>query len=334
MATVASNVNLEANEQGVTLKATIPFAIIAVIAVTCRFVSRKIQSSRYEFDDYMIVVGLISTVPPANGPQYFKCLFAYEILYGSAIASIKLSVLSLYRRIFSVARFKLAANIVTAMVVAWVIALVLTAIFTCNPVNGFWDKTTTKSKCLDTEHFFIGNAVANMGTDLIILALPLQKIWRLNMQRNQKIALSFIFLLGGFVVVASAIRLATQFQVNNPDFTWALNGTVIWSSIEPSIAVTSACLPTLRPLALYLFPQLASRVTRYEPDLERKKFMHRARGYAHMGSPWPGFENHKTSAGGPTASIFASLDNGDPKHDVILDQIKVHKDLHLTSEAV
>ena len=114
----------------------------------------------------------------------------------------------------------------------------------------------------------------------------------------------------------------------------ALNGTVIWSSIEPSIAVTSACLPTLRPLALYLFPQLASRVTRYEPDLERKKFMHRARGYAHMGSPWPGFENHKTSAGGPTASIFASLDNGDPKHDVILDQIKVHKDLHLTSEAV
>ena len=95
MATVASNVNLEANEQGVTLKATIPFAIIAVIAVTCRFVSRKIQSSRYEFDDYMIVVGLIctlgcftlsmemvhlgsgkhlATVPPANGPQYFKVL--------------------------------------------------------------------------------------------------------------------------------------------------------------------------------------------------------------------------------------------------------------------
>ena len=126
-----------------------------------------------------------------------QCLFAYEILYGAAIATIKLSILSLYRRIFSVPRFKLAANIVTAMVLAWATALILTAIFSCKPVNGFWDKIYTKSKCINTEHFFIGNAVANMGTDLIILVLPVQKIWRLNMRRNQKIALSFIFLLGG-----------------------------------------------------------------------------------------------------------------------------------------
>lgn len=126
-----------------------------------------------------------------------KCLFAYEIVYGLAISSIKLSILSLYRRIFSVPTFKLAANIVTALVVAWGTALILTAIFTCNPVNGFWDRKYTKSKCLNTERFFIGNAVANMGTDLIILALPLQKIWHLKMHRNQKIALSFIFLLGG-----------------------------------------------------------------------------------------------------------------------------------------
>lgn len=95
MATAPSDVNLEASQQGVTLKATIPFAIIAVIAVICRFVSRKIQVTRYEFDDYMIVVGLVftlgcftismkmvnlgsgkhlATVPVTNGPQYYKVL--------------------------------------------------------------------------------------------------------------------------------------------------------------------------------------------------------------------------------------------------------------------
>ena len=62
MATSTPNVNLEANHQGSTLKATIPFAIIAVIAVVCRFVSRRLQASRYEFDDYMIVVALICTL--------------------------------------------------------------------------------------------------------------------------------------------------------------------------------------------------------------------------------------------------------------------------------
>ena len=102
MATAPSAVNLEANRQGVTLKATIPFVIIAVIAVISRFVSRKIQATRYEFDDYMIVVGLVftlgcftlsmkmvnlgsgkhlATVPVTNGPQYYKvqCIFVLII---------------------------------------------------------------------------------------------------------------------------------------------------------------------------------------------------------------------------------------------------------------
>ena len=59
MASTTSNVDLEASQQMVTLKATIPFAVIAVVAVACRFISRKIQSSRYEFDDYMIVIALV-----------------------------------------------------------------------------------------------------------------------------------------------------------------------------------------------------------------------------------------------------------------------------------
>lgn len=95
MTTVTPDTDLQANQQGVTLKATIPFAIIAVIAVICRFISRKIQSSRYEFDDWMAVVGLIgalgcfilsmemvhlgsgkhlATIPLANGPKYLKVI--------------------------------------------------------------------------------------------------------------------------------------------------------------------------------------------------------------------------------------------------------------------
>ena len=62
MAVTDTAPDLNANQQGTTLGATIPFIIIAVIAVICRFVSRTIQSSRYDFDDYIIVVGLICTL--------------------------------------------------------------------------------------------------------------------------------------------------------------------------------------------------------------------------------------------------------------------------------
>ena len=93
--------------------------------------------------------------------------------------------------------FKLAANVVTAIVVAWWVSVILTSILTCNPITGFWEKVYTIAKCIDTKFFFVGNAVSNIVTDLIILALPLWQIWHLHMQRCQKIALSFIFMSGG-----------------------------------------------------------------------------------------------------------------------------------------
>ena len=86
-----TDVNLRASQQHVTLKATIPFAVLAVIAVICRFISRTIQKLRFEFDDYMSLAGLvfldallsmemvhlgsgkhIAAVPTRNIPQYFK----------------------------------------------------------------------------------------------------------------------------------------------------------------------------------------------------------------------------------------------------------------------
>jgi len=88
------------------------------------------------------------------------------------------------------------ANIIGAVCVAWWIAVILVSIFSCNPIQGFWDHTI-KSKCINTENFFIGNAVPTIITDVIILFLPIRMIWNLQTSRKQKIALSFIFLLGG-----------------------------------------------------------------------------------------------------------------------------------------
>ena len=54
-----------------------------------------------------------------------------------------------------------------------------------------------------------------------------------------------------------------------------------------------------------------------------------------MESTWPGFKNHNIFAGGQTTSISALQGNDDLKHEgMMLDQIQVQKDVHLTSEAV
>lgn len=43
-------------------------------------------------------------------------------------------------------------------------------------------------------------------------------------------------------------------MTENMDITWNFGRGFIWSSIEPSLGIISACLPTLRPLVRYIFP--------------------------------------------------------------------------------
>ena len=43
----------------------------------------------------------------------------------------------------------------------------------------------------------MGNAIPNIITDVIILALPMGKVWHLQMSRGRRLAVSGMFLLGG-----------------------------------------------------------------------------------------------------------------------------------------
>ena len=59
----------------------------------------------------------------------------------------------------------------------------------------------------------------------------------------------------------------------------------------------------------------------------------RARGYAHVGSTWPGSVERGTVHGGTTASISALRSSSNADHvEMMLDQIRVQKEVHLISE--
>lgn len=134
--------------------------------------------------------------PVRHNAHVKQCLFAYELIYASAILTIKLCIISFYRRVFATADFKMWSSIVAIIVIAWWIAVILVSIFSCHPVNGFWD-TSSRITCINTEAFYVGNAVPNIATDVIILLLPIRMIWHLHVSKDQKLALSFVFMLGG-----------------------------------------------------------------------------------------------------------------------------------------
>lgn len=125
----------------------------------------------------------------------FKHLLAFECLYVTAVAAVKLSILAMYLRIFPSREFKLGAWIIGGLVVAWWIAIVLVCIFQCNPIYVAW-VPWAEGKCINLRGSFIGNAVPNILTDIAILVMPIKQVVRLNATMAQKISLLGTFGLG------------------------------------------------------------------------------------------------------------------------------------------
>jgi NADH:ubiquinone oxidoreductase subunit 3 (subunit A) len=67
------------------------------------------------------------------------------------------------------------------------------AVCTCDPIRGFWDKSIP-SKYIDTNRFYIGITIPNILFDVATVVL---QAWHLHLNREQKWAITNIFLLGG-----------------------------------------------------------------------------------------------------------------------------------------
>ena len=115
----------------------------------------------------------------------------------------KLSILCFYHRIFPSVKFNRVVICVSALVIAWCLALVLCVIFTCKPVQYLWDKSIPGGSCININYQAYGITAASFLTDLVILLLPLRPLFGLQMQLSRKMSIAGIFLLGGLYVTSN-----------------------------------------------------------------------------------------------------------------------------------
>lgn len=102
---------------------------------------------------------------------------------------------------------------------------------------------------MDLARVTLASGVLNLLTDVLILCLPIPMVWGLNTTKAQKVTLTGIFLLGVFVCAISIVRISKISElaaVNYDDVTWGLVDVYFWTTLEVSVGITSACLPTLR----------------------------------------------------------------------------------------
>ncbi len=94
-------------------------------------------------------------------------------MYNAALMAVKATFLTQYCRIFSrTTRPVFAAFAGSAVFIGcWALSQLLVAIFTCHPVDGYWN-LTEQAACIPNHPFWEVNAAGNIVTDVMILILP------------------------------------------------------------------------------------------------------------------------------------------------------------------
>ncbi|KAJ5116052.1 hypothetical protein N7456_000400 [Penicillium angulare] len=277
------------------------FLIIPCIFVALRIWAKWISRHKLQVDDYLIFVGLMFSIacsitqligaidgelgqhqptgpdgqPDLNDPRfliYEKCKFASQIMAVIGIGSTKLSLLVLFRQIFSISRgFRTVNTIMIAVTIGWMISFFFANLFTCYPVTPLVE-SFYGNKCINSTAMWYSSCVTDVAIDLVILVMPLPPISKLQLPRQQKLVVSSMFIVGAAVIAVSVTRLGmyihigTTFLEHYNDETYYTSPVFFWTNIEISLAVMLACLPTLRPIWNLLRGQhLGSTVRSYEP---------------------------------------------------------------------
>ncbi|KAJ5089758.1 hypothetical protein N7532_008442 [Penicillium argentinense] len=244
--------------------------LLSTVAVGLRFLARRLAGGRLYLDDWLMLVALIfkygcsigvttllynglgshiDTIPPKNLTWYFKVAWANNYVYPGCVGFVKLSILALYKRIFSSKKMNYAVNIMASFVIVWVIGNWIAGTVNCLPVAKFWDQSL-EGACMGIAEFSYGQQIPNIVSDAIILIMPIKVVWSLSIPKSQKILLSGVFFIGVLTLIFDCVRLWRMIVLSEsgPDITYNQAPVVMWTCIEAAVGIVAACLPNLRPL--------------------------------------------------------------------------------------
>ena len=145
-----------------------------------------------------------------------KLLTVIQFPYGVTMTLIRCSICTLFIRIFFVKSFRYAGkfsqkNQIHAMYlisrlfvayaimflnIAWCLFVIIAAAALCTPFEYNWNKSLPNGKCGNQDAIYVAIAAWAIACDSLMWLLPIPFVWKLQIRREPKIALSAVFALG------------------------------------------------------------------------------------------------------------------------------------------
>ncbi|KAK4044373.1 hypothetical protein C8A01DRAFT_31428 [Parachaetomium inaequale] len=196
-------------------------------------------------------------------PAFERAAWYGILFYNLSLTLSRISILLLYKRIFTYSWIKRTIQIVLILVIAIGIWLVVSVCTACMPLEAFWDWSLYFKGPVYCQpvNLWWANAALHITSDLVVMALPMPVLSSLNLPRRQKYAIVGVFAFGFFVCIISIVRLVTVIDVTQQqswDATYTSAYMIYWTTVEVNASVACACVMTLKPLIQRVFPRLLS----------------------------------------------------------------------------
>lgn len=128
-------------------------------------------------------------------------MYAGYLVHITAISLVRFSAILFYSRIFNIRnssyRFFIWAGF--GLNAVWMLAFVIWSLVACIPVTAFWNRLIlppSSFKCSPTMAYQWASAITSVVIDLVVLLLPVPRLWKLQISLQNKIRIIAVFMLG------------------------------------------------------------------------------------------------------------------------------------------
>ncbi|KAL7945277.1 hypothetical protein V8C42DRAFT_322680 [Trichoderma barbatum] len=172
-----------------------------------------------------------------------KCLFAGWILYVTMIWCLKSCMLFLFRRLTLDLRQKQLVNLTSGVCIAGYLSTLIVMLTKCLPIHKNWQVYPYPGDaCALNIPNYLALVVTNVTTDLLILAIPLPLLWRVQMPLLRKFVCALWLCMGIFIIIATLLRCILCLQDVS-----SINLGTIWSIRETFVAIIAVNAPIIGP---------------------------------------------------------------------------------------
>ncbi|KAF2679290.1 hypothetical protein K458DRAFT_314560 [Lentithecium fluviatile CBS 122367] len=245
---------------------------VAFLFMGLRFFCKGHFGKRFGWDDYILTVSWVLSVmyaafltvaarygvghhlleiPP---PYIYWMLFWLDHGLTCTILSVSLSKTSFAITLLRFAPRPWQRYMIWFVIISLNIIMTLVVILQyaqCDPIQKRWDATLA-GKCYD-HHIIIDYSMFagaySAFWDFALALLPWFIIWKLQMNKKEKLGVAIAMSLGVLAGVTAILKTSYLPGMGHwQDFTWQSSNLLIWSGAESTTTIVSASIPFLRVL--------------------------------------------------------------------------------------